>query len=71
MKELFKDDNGKTSFSRVFTAIIIVFYLMWTSYIAYHTKELPDIPENLYLLLLSLYGVNKVATAIKSFGASK
>ena len=68
---LFKDDNGKTSFSRVFTAIIIVFYLMWTSYIAYHTKKLPDIPENLYLLLLSLYGANKIATAIKSFGASK
>ena len=67
MKQIFKDDNGKLSFSRVFTAIIIIFYLTWTSYIAYHTKQIPDIPDNLYLLVGVLYGTNKLASAIRSF----
>lgn len=71
MKEIFKDDNGKTSFSRVFTALIIVFYLFWSGYIAFKTNKLPDIPDNLYLLLLSLYGVNKLAGAFKSFKSSE
>ena len=71
MKELFKDDNGKTSFSRVFTALIIVFYLIWSGYIAFKTNKLPDIPDNLYLLLLSLYGVNKLAGAIRNIRASE
>ncbi|WP_456400122.1 hypothetical protein [Persephonella sp.] len=71
LKGLFKDDNGKWSFSRVSTAIILSFYLAISGYIAVTEKTIPDIPDNLYLLLLSLYGVNKLASAFKSFKSSE
>ena len=71
IKQMFQEESGKWSFSRISTALILLFYLAISGYIAVTEKTIPDIPDNLYLLLLSLYGVNKVATAIKSFGASK
>jgi len=71
LKGLFKDDNGKWSFSRVSTAVILLFYLAISGYIAVTEKTIPDIPDNLYLLLLSLYGVNKLAGAIRNIKSSE
>ena len=71
VKQIFQEESGKWSFSRISTAVILIFYLSFSGYIAFTEKKIPDLPDNLYLLLLSLYGVNKVATAIKSFGVSK
>ena len=71
LKQMFQEESGKYSFSRISTAVILLFYLAFSGYIAFTEKKIPDLPENLYLLLLSLYGVNKIATAIKYFKPSE
>ena len=69
IRQMFREENGKWSFSRISTAIILLFYISFSGYIAITEKKIPDLPDNLYLLLLSLYGVNKFATALKSFAS--
>jgi hypothetical protein len=71
VKQMFKEESGKWSFSRISTTVILFFYLSISGYIAITEKRIPDIPDNLYLLLLSLYGVNKLAGAFKSFRSSE
>ena len=71
IKQMFQEENGKWSFSRISTALILLFYLAISGYIAVTEKTIPDIPDNLYLLLLSLYGVNKLAGAFKSIRSSE
>lgn len=67
--EMFKEKEGersKWSFSRVSSAIIILHYLTFSGYVAYSNHSIPDIPDNLYLLVASLYGVNKLAEVFKN-----
>lgn len=58
--EVLKEKDGKLSFGRVMGTILIVFYLIWATYLTWETKKLIDIPPNLGLLIGTLYGVNKL-----------
>lgn len=64
--EIFKEENGKWSFGRVASAVIILHHLFMSSYVVYETHSIPDIPDNLYLLIAALYGVNKIAEVFKN-----
>ena len=61
--EVLKEKHGKLSFGRVVGTVLIVFYLVWATYLTWETKKLVDIPSNLAMLIGALYGVNKLREA--------
>ncbi len=62
--EVLKEKDGKLSFGRVMGTVLIVFYLIWATYLTWEMKKLVDIPPNLALLIGALYGVNKLREAL-------
>ena len=59
MKEIFYDHNKKLSYARVFGTIVLIWYMILATYITIETKNFPDIPSGLAMLLVGLYGINK------------
>jgi hypothetical protein len=65
IRELFSDE-GKASFSRFGTFLLLLGTLFWVSYLVVKKETMPDL-ASLTLLLVSLYGVNKAASAVEGF----
>jgi len=65
--EVLKEQNGKLSFGRVMGTVLVLFYLLWSTYLTWETKKLVDIPSNLAFLIGTLYGVNKLKEALGGF----
>lgn len=57
--ELFIDDSGKLSASRVLMFIICVAYLVYAGFLIFRTANMVDIPLNIAGLIALLYGANK------------
>lgn len=64
---MFKEKNGKISFTRISGFIIILFYLFWGSYLVLVNKAIADIPVGLLTLLLGLYGINRFSYMFGNF----
>lgn len=62
---MFREDNGKLSFSRVSSFILIVAYIIWASYIVVKEGRIPPIPPELVALISIAYGINKVGPNIR------
>jgi len=60
--ELFKEKNGKISFSRVSGSLLVISYLIGYFYILFTKHELVDIPIQLAGLILLLYGTNRYSS---------
>jgi len=68
MKSIIQETNGKKiSSSRVIAISLTLFYVITAAitFIVYH--KLPDIPTNLMILTMGLYGINKVGSTVSSF----
>ena len=59
-----KEEGGKVSFSRVSSALVLVAWLIWVSFIVFSTKTLPSGMWEVSTVIASLYSLNKVTTAI-------
>lgn len=62
--DIFKEESGKLSFSRISGFIVLVCYLVSMVYIVILEKKIPDIPPMLLTLILGLYGINKFANVL-------
>ena len=62
--EVLKEKDGKLSFGRVMGTVLVMFYLVWATYLTWETKKLVDIPSNLAMLVGALYGANKLREAL-------
>ncbi|RQW89945.1 MAG: hypothetical protein EHM79_02240 [Geobacter sp.] len=62
---IFRDDaTGQWSFSRISAALVLLVNLIYAAWIVYSTRTLPDLQTGWLTLILSLYGINKIATGI-------
>jgi hypothetical protein len=59
-----KEESGKTSFSRVSSALVLAAWLIWVTYIVFTTKTLPGGMWEVSTVIASLYSLNKVTTSI-------
>ena len=67
MLEIIQEDNGKLSFSRSLSAIIVLSVLVMVMFVTFKDGKLPDYGgATLFLTgsVASLYGSNKIASAI-------
>ena len=58
--DLLKERYGKYSFARFTGFLIVIFYLLWASYILISKGEIVDVPNNIMILVIALYGANKI-----------
>lgn len=63
IKGIFSGDSA-TSFSRVATAVSLLFSCEWCTYIVHSTKHLPDL-SGIALLNGSIYGMGKINETIQ------
>jgi len=56
----FNEPEGKVSFARLTGFLLVIYYICLGVYVAIKKKEILDIPFNLTILVLSLYGINKI-----------
>jgi hypothetical protein len=56
--QCFHDANNKPSFSRLATAVLIIFALIWVTRLVWINKTLPDF-SGLCFLVGTLYGLDK------------
>jgi hypothetical protein len=68
--DLFCEPNGKHSFSRVATAVLIVFALIWVTRLVEHNHAFPDF-TGLCFFIGTIYGLNKLGAAASSIAQSK
>lgn len=59
-------EGHEGSFSRFSGFLIIVGYLLFAGWIVVKTTVIPDIPGNLLMLVVGLYGINRLAAAIEA-----
>jgi len=64
VKQIFSEADGTASFARVATGILVAFALGWVTHIVWKLSQLPDL-SGLAMLIGTLYGLNKFATAIE------
>ena len=62
---MFKEPDGKISFTRVSGFILLIHYISSAVYITVKTLKIPDLPTNQMILIASLYGINKAIPSIK------
>lgn len=60
------EPGGKTSFARVIATFLVLVYVIWGSYIVVVERRICDVPFYLFLLIVSLYGLNKVVSCLNS-----
>jgi hypothetical protein len=70
VKGFFSEADGKPSFSRVATAVLIAFSLVWVTRLVEHNHALPDF-TGLCFFIGTLYGLNKAAAAASAIGQNK
>lgn len=59
LTELFIDDSGKLSSSRILIYIISLSYLVFIGYVTYKTVSVIDLPLQVAGLVALIYGLNK------------
>lgn len=62
--------DGVPSFSRVTTGVLVICAAGWVTHLVLHNHALPDF-GGLSLFLGTLYGLNKVATAMDSLNGPR
>lgn len=67
IKEMFSEADGKISFARISTAVLIVCAIGWITYIVAEKYVFPEL-GGLAALLGTLYGANQLAKAVGSIG---
>lgn len=67
---MWQETDGKASFSRISTTIVLASWLSWVSFIVFNTKSLPEGMWQIGTLVGLLYGLNKAATAIQAIATS-
>jgi hypothetical protein len=70
IKEIFSEPDGKISFARVSTALLIVCAIGWITYIVAIKYVFPEL-GGLAALLGTLYGANQLSKAIGNIGGKK
>jgi len=71
MKEVFQEESGKVSFTRIIATCLVIFYIVVASYLAFVKQELIDMPIGLGGLIVLLYGINKTGSVAKDIFQSK
>jgi len=64
IEKIFCELDGKPSFGRIWGSVILMIYFLFAGFIVYTKADLPDIPPILAGIVVGLYGLNKIATAI-------
>lgn len=59
LKDIFSDDTGKYSFTRVMSFIMLIWTIAIDTYISIKKGEFVDIPIQIAIIIASLYGINK------------
>jgi hypothetical protein len=54
------EPSGKVSFMRLTGFLLVFVYIIMFIYIGITDKKISDIPTNLMVLILALYGINKI-----------
>ena len=63
-------ETGKISLGRLTALVMIVFYLAYAGYVVITKQSLPDIPSNYMILIMSLYGINKIVPKLNFKGGN-
>ena len=63
LKSIFSEEDGKGSFSRVSTFVLVVSAVCWVTHLVHHNNALPDF-TGLSIFIATLYGVNTVRNAL-------
>ncbi len=71
LSRVFKEPDGKPSFSRISSAIWLAAVITWTSCIVAATHKLPDQLFGVAAVIGALYGANQVGSAIDNFTGSQ
>lgn len=65
--QMFRDDvTGKWSLSRISGAVVLALNLMFAAWVVFTTSKFPDLPEGWLMLILGLYGINKIAGVLST-----
>jgi uncharacterized membrane protein YeiH len=70
LMDIFKEDDGKASLSRVMTALFAVFACYWVTYLVRKNGAMPDF-TGLILFISMAYGLNQAARLAANVLASK
>ena len=62
---MFRENNGKVSFTRVSSFLLVLAYIAWASYIVFTKGKIPPMPMELVYLISIAYGINKVGPNIR------
>jgi hypothetical protein len=65
---LFKESDKKLSYSRILGSLVILWQVGIQSVIILRTNALVDIMPNWLMLIVGLYGLNKLSDAFKNKG---
>jgi hypothetical protein len=75
LKDIFRENNtNKYSFSRVVGTLILIWSMCVSTYLSIQKNEFVDIPASIAMIIIGLYGINKlgeVGYAINSKTADK
>jgi|GEM_PF-5517850 len=63
--QILSSDSQQGSFSRFTGLLIVMALIVWASVIVLAQKAIPDIPYYWLVLVLGLYGINKVMEGAK------
>lgn len=66
LHEIFKESDGKVSFGRTASAIVLAAWLGWITFLVVWNHVLPEL-SGIIAPLSALYGANKISTAIGGF----
>ena len=64
LRSMFSEEDGKSSFSRVATALLLLLALGWVTHLVMRNHALPDF-GGLTIFISALYGLNKVGNAVE------
>jgi len=67
LKTAISEPDGKISSSRIIAIALTLFYVITSVITFISIHKLPDIPTNLMILIMGLYGINKVGSTVSSF----
>jgi len=62
---VFKEPDGKVSFTRVSSFLLVLAYIVWASFIVFQKGKIPDIPAQVVWLIGVAYSVNKLSRQVK------
>lgn len=62
---MFRESNGKLSFTRVSSFLLVLAYIVWASFIVFTERRIPPMPMELVYLIGAAYGINKIGPNIR------